>query len=1768
MNLSHLNQAGALSEAPEAGQEILFQSELTRVLRIRRADGSAIVCKEFLGANAEQRLRHEKSIMERLAAVPGVPRLVAGSFPRSVIAMEDAGVPLADLLRVGLPELARVLQLGLELAQILAALHEQGVAHKNLTPENLLLSGRFKPTLIDFSLATTFAEERPGFVHPRDIAGTLPYLAPEQTGRTGRAVDQRADLYALGVTLYQMATGRLPFENQEPLQLIHDILALVPVAPLQLNPALPQALNDIIISLLQKEPDRRYQSAQGVAHDLARLGEALASGEEASFPLGERDFPLRLSSPSRLVGRQKEIAALHEAFQRALGGAGCCVLVAGEAGVGKSALLNELRPIVTARRGFFAAGKFDQYRRDLASDAVYQALRALGRLLLSEPESELQEMRRKMLHALGSNAGLVAALQPEFGLLLGSAPELYHGEPLNAKERLIQATLDLLRAIVSPKRPLVLLIDDLQWAPPTPLGFFKSLATDQAIPGLLLVASFREGELKADGELRGMLSRWEHLAQGPPLLRLGNLAPDELALFLQEMLRLEPEQALKLARAVALRSGGNPYDTVELINALRCDGTLSAGEHGWSWDESAIRRYVGQGDVVELLEERIKRLPAKAQALLETLACLGGEVAPELIALAGGLSADQLEQGLTPSLEDGLLLPQDGGRGVRFRHDRVQQAAYARVQPAQKLLLHLSLARRLAAQPGFETQAAEQYLPALEALEDPLEKRLVISLLQSAAAGAGTVNLEEAERFLAAALALLASVESPADLPLLIALETEQHAALYSIGRFAAADQIYASIERRAQHALDLAQAASLQVCSLTSRARPEEAVALGLEQLKKLGIVVPGPEQIDAATRCRLEQLKGWIDSRDRLKERQRPESADLSSKAAASLINRIIPPAFFCDQAAISWWLVLESLRLWIEHGPCAALIGPMSHLGFVSITLNGDYRSGNQAVRHLLEVGEARGWEPETSQARFIYALSVAPWFEPLQQSVLQARRAHEGLLQGGDLQNACFTYYASSGQFLDCAPTLAEFAAEIDGAFTFAARTGNAQVEASLRFFREMIRQLRGETGAADSSSDARQKSDGSANDGGNANVSDSTNGGDNATAASVFHSNAGLCAAISGNKVDLARHAAALKPWLPQIQAMYVSAQANVLLCLALAQQVRDAATGERSALLAQFDEAREFLAGRAADAPENFLHLLRWLDAERAGALGEFRDAVTCFDAALEQANALQRPWHRALITERAALFHLECGLGQLGRMLMAQARQLYDEWGASAKVRQLDQKYPFLRAARAAEREAEPGPGVSADAIDMLAILRASQALSSETSLERLRTLVVDLLGTMTGATAVSLLVRRDQANKWYLLPAENSGTSQLVPVDEAAGRGLIPISVFHYAERTGKPLMVEDAMRDDRFYHDSYLADYACCSLLAVPILNHGTCRAVLLLENRLCRGAFTADLLDAVTLIAGQLAVSLENALLYEKLEERVRERTRELQEAQSELMAAARLAGMAEIASNVLHNVGNVLNSVNISAGLVMDRLQASRIAGLSQSVQLMNQHAGDLGHFLSQDQKGRLLPVYLEKLAQTLAAEQREILAELTRLTRSVDHIKEIVATQRCYAGSARLIEPVQIVELAEEALRINQQALLRHQVTLVKEFAVIPVLPLDKARLLQILVNLIRNAKQAMSGIAPESRRITLRLELTAACRLRISVRDQGVGIEQENLWRIFSHGYTTKKDGHGFGLHSCALAAKEMGGTLSASSPGAGQGACFVLEIPVLREEPRHGTR
>jgi diguanylate cyclase (GGDEF)-like protein len=1478
-------------QAGMEAREILYESERCLVFRRHARElGRPVICKRPLGPAAAHRLQHERRILERLAGIEGVPVLAPGLVTDGSLTFEDPiGTRLHSARANRRVTFAEAAAIGQAVAGILAAIHRRGVLHKDINPSNILLCGEAQqPMVIDYDLATTFAEERPAFTHHSEITGTLAYLAPEQSGRMARAVDQRTDLYSLGATLYELVVGDLPFRTEEPLGLIRDHLATVPPAPAAIDPAIPATLSDIIMLLLEKEPDDRYQSAEGLAHDLARLNAALACGDGGSFPLRERDFSQQLTTP-RLIGRDAEVATMRGAFEAAVQGDGGGILVAGAPGVGKTALIERLRPIVTARRGWFVYGKVDQFRHDTAAGPITQAIRGLGRMLLAESPADVAVYRARILAAMGDNVGFTSAVAPEFPALLGSQPPIPPGDAAQTRARGITATLALLRAVASPAQPVVMVLDDLQWADPITIDLFQALLAN-SIPGLFVIGACRPAEVGAAHRLAQLIERQGHHQASPALLHLANLPPADISTLLGEMLRLTQADAARLARSIGAQTDGNPFETMELVNALRRDGLLTAGQFGWEWDDAAVRWHSDHTDAVALLTSRIANLPEPAPSVIAVMACLGGVVELGVLDVATGLDSISVRQALVAPLEEGLLvwsaagtvLSAGPGETLRFRHDRVHQAAYDGLEPDRRAALHLAIARRLAVLSEYAQKAAEQYLPAVECVLEEDERRRAVALLHKAAAAAGLANVDSAaERLLAAAIGLFEPIATAADQTLLFVLRTRWHQALCGLGRQQDADGVYAALASDSADPMLLVAPARLQISGLANRNRHAEALALGFGLLARLGLRLPD-SLTQAETERGMTALRTWIDG-DLDADARRPEIEDPRIRAAAYLISIMVASAYYWNFATHTL-LIFEGQRLWVEYGPCGALAGVLSCAGIVTINLHQDYRVCYRAIRHVLAVGEARQYEPATSQVRHMLSRTALHWFDDLELVAELARNARLGLLHGGELQIASFTYYTTLTALLEYAPVLDRCEAEADLAVSFALRTGNHQAAATFTVLRQVPRALRGRTVSPGSLSDA--------------DFNESRHLatlGVNRLAAAYLHVYRALTAALFDDDAALIYHAAAITVLRYRLDSLYPIALAYVLQGLALARRLRTADEAEQPALRDEFSSCQTWLARRAADSPGNFLHLVHLLDAELAWASGDYWAAQRAFETGIALAHGVSRPWHQALLTERSALLHLEQGLGTTGNMLIVAAYDLYQAWGADAKLLQIQQRYGTALAAAGRTTAGHAGQpqrsssGLTSDTIDLMGILRASQALSSETVLDRLHARVSETLGALTGATSVRIVLRDPESESWYLPAISGANASEVMTVAEAGQQGVVPLSAFHCVQNNGETLIVEDATRDDRFARDPYFAGVERCSLLVVPIRRQGVSRAMLLLENRLSRGAFSSDRLDAVSLVAGQLAVSLDNALMYASLENKVAERTRELREANQRLEA---------------------------------------------------------------------------------------------------------------------------------------------------------------------------------------------------------------------------------------------------------------------------------------
>ena len=1489
--------------------ELVHDGDRARVTRLR-IGGRSVVRKQVRGPDAQQRQRHELGMLRRLRGVAGVAQLVdAPQYPDSVL-IEDIGGTSLAARATPLP-VDDLLPLAVKLARAVAGMHRQGVLHRDITPANIVVSAEGEPCLVDFGQATSSAQLRHEFTHHREVVGTLAYVAPEQTGRTGRSVDQRADLYALGATLYELATGEPPFGFGDPLRLIHDQLARVPRRPDEVNPAIPRPLSDVIVHLLEKEPDNRYQTAEGLIHDLERVADLPARPAGARLRVGEHEVLRRLLPLSRPVGRDRQVAMLRAAFEDARTGGCRGLLISGPAGVGKTALADELRPVVSGGNGWFVTATFDQYRRD-RDDAMYRAFRAVARLLLAEPEDELAQLRRLIVAALGPNAGLLSAIMPDFAAVLQVPPA--PGDPLTVQARLQRAAADLLRAIASAKRPVVVFLDNLHGAGRVPLGV-ADVVLNEKIDGLLLVGAYQEGDDDRASPLTATLAGWGDRGDVRHL-RLEPLAVPDSVTMLAELLRTDRATAAELVDVIGPHARGNPSQIMDLLNALLREGLLQPTADGWQRDPLVLRARLDRSDVAGLLAARVDAMPPPTRHMLEAMACLGGRAEVSLLQGATGRSATAVDLLLAPALEDGLVVIEQGERqAARFRDDRVPEVILRELDPQRRRTLHLATARRLATDARQQAAAAEQFLPVVDDLDDPEERQQVAGLLRRAARQAGLIGDHASmNRLLTAAVQLI----DPSETAELIEVRTARHSALYSMGALDEADLEYAAILRLPATAVARAAASAVQVRSLTHRNRFAAAIELGLACLGELGVAVPAPDRFASQLDGLFDVFHRWLDGGEDL-EVPGAQPSPPSMLAAIALVDATMPAALFGGDLQTHGWLSFQALGFWREHGPESGLSGAACSVGLAAVALRGDYAAGYRAVRRILTRSVACGCDPSTAHVRFHVAVHSC-WFEPIEDTLAAARRARDELIARGDVANAGYSFHLTVACLLDCAPTLDLYLSELEDGLAFLRRTGNAQSLQWLDSYRWLADVLSGRSAA---SADAAIPSDTYA---------------ENPAAVLHGHLNHALAAAILGDPDELTRHTAAAMPLLAKAPGFYTAAVARVLRGLALAAQARASTGPERAEPLAELTQVTRWLADRAADAPDNFLHLLRLLEAEHAWALGDFRAAVVAFDAGRREAGRRQRPWHRALIMERSARFHLEHGLDGGAADLLAEARHSYADWGATAKVGQLDWAYPVMhhddlpaddlpaddlpmdglpanrppRDEKAGDDEkpradVAPSTDLSTRTVDLLGILAASRALSSQTSVDRLHAQVAQVLGSITGATDVHLLLWDDERQGWRLPEGGEDGGSR--PVGGTDQEGTLPLSVLRYVARTRETLAVADATRDDRFARDPYFAGLDCCSLLALPIFGRGRLRALLMLQSRLIRGAFTAGPLDGVRLIAGQLAVSLDNAQLYAE--------SRRIAEEQATLRRVATLVARGAtpdlVFSSVAQEVGHLFRA---------------------------------------------------------------------------------------------------------------------------------------------------------------------------------------------------------------------------------------------------------------
>src|SRR6516165_4998848 len=556
---------------------------------------------------------------------------------RTLLVLKDpGGVPLDRLL--GSPmEIGEFLRLAIALSVALGRLHGRGLIHKDIKPTNIIVNSTTgQGWLTGFGIASRLPRERQSPEPPEFIAGTLPYMAPEQTGRMNRSIDSRSDLYAFGVTLYEMLTGSLPFSASDPMALVHCHIARQPVSPGERLKDIPGQVSALIMKLLAKTAEERYQTAAGAESDLRRcLAEWETQRRIDEFPLGEHDTPDRLLIPEKLYGRASEIDTLLVSFDRVVaGGRPELVLVSGYSGIGKSSVVNELHRALVPPHGLFASGKFDQYKRDIPYATLAQAFQSLIRPLLGKSEEELSKWRNALDQALDPNGLLIVDLVPELKLIIGEQPPVPELPPQDAQGRFQLVFRRFISVFARPEHPLALFLDDLQWLDAATLDLLEDLLTRPDVQHLLLIGAYRDNEVDPTHPL---MRKLEAMGQAGALLQNIVLAPltrEDLGQLIADSLHCECEQVMPLAQLIFEKTAGNPFFAIQFITALAEEALLTFDYGGarWSWDLNRIHAKGYTDNVVELMVEKLNRLPVDTQKALQELACMGNSAEFDMLA--------------------------------------------------------------------------------------------------------------------------------------------------------------------------------------------------------------------------------------------------------------------------------------------------------------------------------------------------------------------------------------------------------------------------------------------------------------------------------------------------------------------------------------------------------------------------------------------------------------------------------------------------------------------------------------------------------------------------------------------------------------------------------------------------------------------------------------------------------------------------------------------------------------------------------------------------------------------------------------------------------------------------------------------------------------------------------------------------------------------------------------------------------------------------------
>jgi predicted ATPase/signal transduction histidine kinase/tRNA A-37 threonylcarbamoyl transferase component Bud32 len=1686
-----------------------------------------------------------------------------------VIVFQDFGAESLKQFMANRPlTLKEFLPLAIQIADSLGNIHAANLIHKDINPSNLVVNSEtLLVKIIDFGIASRLPRENPTLKSPEQLEGTLAYISPEQTGRINRSMDYRTDLYSLGVTFYEMLTGQLPFTTTDAMELVHCHMAKTPVSVNDINSNVPPIVSDIVMKLLAKNAEDRYQSAFGVKADLEKclaltkkvFGKKLFS---THFQLAQNDFSGKLQIQQKLYGRKNEVNTLLQAFEHVSSGAAEMMLVAGYSGVGKTALVREVHKPMTEKRGYFAAGKFDQYQKNIPYSAMTQAFNEFCRYLLMESAETLANWQTKILAAVGNNGQIIIDVIPDLELIIGTQPLVAEVGPTEAQNRFNLFFLNFVKVLCDKDHPFILFIDDLQWVDSASLGLLKSIMLDDEIQHLLIIEAYRDNEVDSTHPFMMTVNELEKANVSLNTIGLANLQQEDVNQLLQDSLKCFAKRVQPLTDLIYQKTQGNAFFTHQFLQTLSDEALLRFDfeQHQWQWNVEQIAAQNITANVVDLMANKIDKLPSKTSSVLQLAACIGNQFGLSILAIIDEHDKTDTLEVLHPALAEGLILPLDENykqlevcekSQFKFLHDRVQQAAYALIDDEHKQAVHLQIGRLLlknTAADALEDKVFDivgHFNHSLEWLNNQTERLKVaeLNLLAGQKAKMATAY-GAAINYLRLGRECLTEKSWESDYDLTLNLFTEATEAAYLSGDFFKMDQLAQMVLQQARTVSDEAKICEIQILASAAQNQERKAIKIALIFLKRLGISLtdaPTPDDIKLA----LQKTQVSLSAKPIQSLIDLPMMTDTHKILAMRVMVAIIPAAYHV-LPHLMILLVLKQVDLSLEYGNVAESSFSYVFYGVILCGVVFEIESGYQFGQLALDLLKRVDEKAIKASTIFIFRELVMPWKEHVREVLQPLLENYQTGLETGVLEYAAYSIHAYCYYSYFIGKPLVTLKQEMAQYSHTIARLKQENILKRNNLFWQVVLNLTGHsnhpchlTGEVyDEKIQLEQYQQ--AND---------------KTTIHYLHLNKCILHYLFQEYAPALENASKAEQHLEGVTGMFVVAIFHFYDSLARLAVYPTLPKSEQEIILTKVSANQQKMKLWAEHAPMNFQHKYDLVEAEKAKVLGQL-EVFDLYEKAIAGARQNEYLQDEALAYELAAKFYLARGMDKFAQTYLTEAHYRYQQWGALAKLRNLEQRYPqFLgpKTARAMEADATilgtkmASTSTCSEWLDLNSLMKAAQTLSGEIVLSRLLEKMMHIVIENAGAEKGFLLLH--QQEQW-VIEAKGQIDSDEVNVLQSLSIENQPIAktIIQYVERSQEHVVLNHASQEGQFTRDPHIVKQRPKSILCAPLLNQGQLTGIFYLENHLTTGAFTPERLEILNLLSSQIAISIENARFYAQLEEKVKQRTQtieaqkqelattlqQLQATQAQLVEAEKMASLGNLVAGVAHEL-------NTPVGL--------GVTGASQLEAITNKLT-EL--FESKRMKRSDLQKYLASVKNI----SELILKNLTRTAGLVQSFKQVavaqVSEQQRRFALKKYLNGV-VLSLKPQLKNTHHQVVIDCD----EELVLLSYPGIFSQIVTHLLTNSLRHGfKNRSEG------QITVTAKLAEGedgQSLSLRYSDNGQGMSEDVVENIFEPFFTTNRHGGstGLGLHIVFnLVTHKLKGTIRCESVE-GQGTTFYLEIP-----------